>query len=543
MNKLFVPLLSILLTIAGSDNLSDRLDRAEMWIDEAPASSLAILDSMDVRSIHKKINKARFSLLYSMALDRSDVKITSDSVISMAVAWYKRYGSDNDKLNTYYCCGRIFENRGDDKTAMEYYAKAEVYVGPQSDEISTGLLYMRIAGIAKEVFDEKEAFNLYSKACGFFEEVGDTNRYAATLSGKISCSDVLQDYNSVVTLLQEFKSLWPGLSSRNKNNYYQQIIGYHLAVKDYERARFELKEYVSVFDSSDVNWLNVSEYYLALGMSEESIDALQAFKKIHPEYKKEPDYFLLSSRLYEDIQDYPKALESYKCYHSLKDSVNRVIFDNDTEFIMERYEKDLHIERAKESRIIIVMFSVLVFCVLLYFTTRRIKKQKEENRRMALDQEMYTDLVVQLKKERDELRRTLSSSTHADLQSMNILQDRLELLNRLFVAGIAENGAMSRSAYAEVERLVGNRNEFLYTTRMTFSAAHPEFIEFLEEKNLDIEEIEYCCLLAIGLRVKEIGAYMNKSTYYNLSSDIRKKLGLSERDTNLSNYLKNLLRH
>ena len=82
---------------------------------------------------------------------------------------------------------------------------------------------------------------------------------------------------------------------------------------------------------------------------------------------------------------------------------------------------------------------------------------------------------------------------------------------------------------------------FLYTTRMTFAAAHPDFISYLELKGLTEHEIEYCCLYAIGLKGKEIGQYIKRACHYNESSDIRAKLGLGKHDTNLSNYLRDLL--
>lgn len=76
---------------------------------------------------------------------------------------------------------------------------------------------------------------------------------------------------------------------------------------------------------------------------------------------------------------------------------------------------------------------------------------------------------------------------------------------------------------------------------MTFIAAHPKFIRHLESKGLTENEIEYCCLYVIGLKGKEIREYINRASHYNESSDIRAKLGLGKHDTNLSNYLKNLL--
>lgn len=45
----------------------------------------------------------------------------------------------------------------------------------------------------------------------------------------------------------------------------------------------------------------------------------------------------------------------------------------------------------------------------------------------------------------------------------------------------------------------------------------------------------------IGLKGKDIGSYIRKKRHYIYSSEIRKKLGLGEHDTNLGIYLRNLL--
>ena len=89
---------------------------------------------------------------------------------------------------------------------------------------------------------------------------------------------------------------------------------------------------------------------------------------------------------------------------------------------------------------------------------------------------------------------------------------------------------------------MSNRKGFIDSTRLSFAIAHPRFLIFLKEKGLTDLEIGYCCLHAIGLRVKEIVSYLNSRSYYNASSAIRKKLGLSEHDTNMINYIQNLLK-
>ena len=71
--------------------------------------------------------------------------------------------------------------------------------------------------------------------------------------------------------------------------------------------------------------------------------------------------------------------------------------------------------------------------------------------------------------------------------------------------------------------------------------SHPQFIQYLETCGLTVYEIYICCLYAIGLRGKEVGEYTGLKRHYTISSDIRKKLGLSEHHTNLNKYIQSLL--
>ncbi|MDE6740731.1 MAG: hypothetical protein K2J58_00185 [Muribaculaceae bacterium] len=67
------------------------------------------------------------------------------------------------------------------------------------------------------------------------------------------------------------------------------------------------------------------------------------------------------------------------------------------------------------------------------------------------------------------------------------------------------------------------------------------FINF-EDHGLTESEINYVCLYAIGLRGKDVGAYMKKRSHVNMSSDIRRKLGIDRHETNIGIYVRKLLK-
>ena len=101
----FIPTLVVLTSLLGcttQQDFGDRLLSIESYIDERPDSALAALDTLRSEKIRGRKGKAKYSLLYSMALDKTDCELTTDSIIAPAVDWHSRHGSPDERLKAYY---------------------------------------------------------------------------------------------------------------------------------------------------------------------------------------------------------------------------------------------------------------------------------------------------------------------------------------------------------------------------------------------------------------------------------------------------------
>ena len=116
------------------------------------------------------------------------------------------------------------------------------------------------------------------------------------------------------------------------------------------------------------------------------------------------------------------------------------------------------------------------------------------------------------------------------------------MLIGLLSTQITENESYAKPYGTWRDKLIQNKDEFMNTTRLAFKASHPRFIEYLEEHGLNEYEINYLCLYAIGLKGKEVGNYMQLRRHYNISSEIRSKLGIDEHETNIGIYIRKLLK-
>lgn len=128
-----------------------------------------------------------------------------------------------------------------------------------------------------------------------------------------------------------------------------------------------------------------------------------------------------------------------------------------------------------------------------------------------------------------------------DEKAMAVIRQRLSVLDKVIASRISSDDKLYRSSEEDIEVLMADREEFLRSTKIVFEESHPKFIAYLHEKGLTDWEIGYCCLYTLGLKGKDIGEYIQKKRHYIISHEIRQKLGLSEHDTNISIYLRDLL--
>lgn len=173
-----------------------------------------------------------------------------------------------------------------------------------------------------------------------------------------------------------------------------------------------------------------------------------------------------------------------------------------------------------------------------------LEKQKAELEceRQSLAAENLHLKIQQLEDESASLKGILEKRKDLAKPIEDAIRIRIEMLNGLLATQITDNDAYAKPYGTWRDQLVQDKDEFLNTTRLAFKAYHPRFIEYLEEHGLTESEINYICLYAIGLRGKEAGEYIQLKRHYHISSDVRKKLGIDEHQTNIGIYIRKLMK-
>ena len=117
------------------------LDKAAELIEMNPDSSLSILNTLKLDNLSINEERARYALLKSMALDKNFIDVTNDSLTSIALSYYKKHGTPDEKLKAYYYNCIVYLNAEDYEYALDNCLTAEKYVDKCIDYVSIGRLY------------------------------------------------------------------------------------------------------------------------------------------------------------------------------------------------------------------------------------------------------------------------------------------------------------------------------------------------------------------------------------------------------------------
>ena len=221
-------ILSILLTgCTGERATKDAMKNAEALMEESPDSALTILKSMPQEKLITKELKARYSLLYAMALDKNYIDTTNLDVISPAIEYYSRYGSPIEKMKTYFYQGCIYANRRENDRAMYCWQLSlddslnvddNHYKSLINSAIS--VIYSRNRNYEQELYYTREALKYERMA-------GDSVGIWAITGHLAACYANMQMYEDADRVYDEFFSMhiYDSLKyARRRLNYAKDLI-------------------------------------------------------------------------------------------------------------------------------------------------------------------------------------------------------------------------------------------------------------------------------------------------------------------------------
>lgn len=578
---------SMVVSCGGNTEIDSRLTKAEDIMEQHPDSSMAILSGMDRAKLGSDKEHARYALLMSMALDKNYIDTTTFDVLQPAIDCYldKGKGTPDDKLRTYYYQGRIFQNKGDIDNAIKIFAKALDNTHGAQDSLCISRTLVAQAALYFELYDFESYTNNHLRAAKIYKNHSYKDYEFDCLLNALNGANLITNKalaDSILNLCASFSSL--------NEAQQQKFNGYKMSYLARHGTQKELSEIVrkQQADSYDVNGLlNLASVYNKLS---DNTKAKQLLDDVHDSGVNFDTlkYQAILIPVLRDLGDYKQAFLTYWDFSHKTDSIHSILIEQNQRSIEEKHDLELKAqnEAIEKSKIfwssigIIVALALGVIILLLILRSNKAKKElafqkaksaelendrlKTESEKLALEKsrlalenenlqlerdnkaleaENLAHRVETLENESESLKNLIANtSEEIPLEVQSAIKVRIEMLNSLLAGYITSNEQYEKPYDTWVKELTDNTEEFMNSNRLAFQVSHPRFIEYFEEHGLTVDEINYVCLYAIGLRGKEVGNYMKKRSHVNISSAIRKKLGIDKHETNIGIYVRKLLK-
>ena len=489
-------------------------------------SCLAVLRGIDTTGLTRPADKARYSLLHAMALDKNYIDTTDLSVVATAVQYYTRWyrPGRKDKFYTWYYKGRIEENAKDYDAALHSYLEAERRMGATNNLYRTRL-YFGFERVYGHTLSYNQRFEAAKNALKYARFVNYGSYHSDALLDCASSASSVFKHREAEEYLKQYESLFgKGLNHHHSMYYLTKMHCYEMR----EHLRDSSEYYMYKYIECEGDRVDVVACLMNCMLRED----YEYGEKLLKQYGDNiPATGLTASSLYNFIStinerngDYSAALANMRKSVELLDNTYSYSVYNDISSQAEKYHGKL-----QKAKLLSVLLCVIILALsVVFWYVSLLRKRKYQN--MLLNQEYETisaqyrilndalwgkdyvgDDIFKVKDRIEGIGSTLSSKGNVDFST----------LSAMIVAKLGQE------KYVEIISLL--------------TAIHcKDFHRILIDRGMDNMETTICSLFLLDLTTKEISFIIKRSGIRNDCSEIRKKLGISKDSGYLSDELKRI---
>ena len=527
------------------------LDHAAVIMNEKPDSAKLVLDGIRRSELRTRATRARFALLYSQAMDKCYIDTDNDSLISVALKYYTKHGTDHEKAMVYYYQSVVFQNGKNVEAEVEALINAQTYVEKSNDEYLQALIYHVLANKYYNQMHYDDAIELYKKSAELFTKL--ENKYNALLAYE-GCRNALTITGNL-NEATEFGKI--ALSLAEEMNIVERIIPIrisnylHSDSKSSEELH-SIKQYIIQRKER----LGVEQYrYLGdVYENENKIDsALYYYKSYirHIDNKSHASLGLILkiSRLSELIGDKETALE----YAKLHSVISGNVYNSERKSLiqdLERKYKAKHIKEEylalrKQQKLTIIICSLIAFILIIaivYATHRYMVKIKSKQCEYEVYVAQYETQHSSLEKQYNSLLNTVGAYTKESgeqgFKLVEALENRLESIRTLAEYAYKYGEISPQMFYSKFQEQITfsrNKNDSLSQDILEIAdMLNNGFISYLRKQYPEMTkyDLAYCGLILLGFTpdsIRVLYNHTNIQSLYIIRSRIRTKMKLDRK--------------
>lgn len=480
--KNYIVFLSALLVICGCKQEYHRLLNIESYIQERPDSALTELQTINTSNIISAQERALYSLLKTMALDKNYVDITDLSEIEPAVSYYRHHKKGDHYCTALFYKGRINYNGGDFSSAVSSFQEAEKWT---DSPYWRSMIFSHLGYTYNKCFNNSEEIAFAEKALEIVKELN--NPFAIQQSMSALAAAYLNN-----RMFRQADSLLVSLCSAEPPYYIAYPQRADLMIKqllpDYEEIK-------SLFETGIKNNVEMTEEYLseyayALYKTGDKQSAEAIFRKLS-QTGKEPEVWFWKGKMLEDEGDFQTALEGRKMCDILADSLVREKLSQSVfkaQAAQYKLESELAIHKRKQT----VFLSIFTILVLLMISSYIIRRFRRKQRALASDLERL-EMIAEESESMLQLAREDLVDTRSKLDNTESkLLELRRLFARTYQAQFAEIGQMfdyCRTETSPNRKVIENYKEKVTQIVLELHLGEKAQKDFEDRINRDLDNI------------------------------------------------------
>ena len=505
---LYIGIILLLLGITGCRKhypVAEKLLQAEAVMNEYPDSALNLLKDIAQPELKTQAHHARYALLYSQALDKNYIDLTSDSLINIAVDYYKDRDDVKAKFLSYYYLGRIYTNANNLTQATLAYMEAEQLLDEFGDDYAAGLLYTQMGNIYRNYYDYPKALQSYRLSTEYFHKA---DKPLHKLYGMLRQSSI---YKSMNKETDSFHILYNTLIEAKETNQTSII---HSCLGDLIMLCLNMnkqEEAVSFYNEL-INHYSIermtSSFYASLGLlmaKEKNVEKSQLYiNKAWERARTQSDsvhLYYISSQVEQLSSSYQKAFSDLEQSitlqnRSVREALQQPILTTQMDFLRQKMELQKYkVQSERQMWIIGVVLTILLVVAAVYGVSVYIKRQREKYLKQIRKQVARIELLKDEK---------------------NGMEGEVRKLNQLLLQGgeLKDELMQAKGEWTRLEDIRAlelytrlRQDPSLYNPSADYDAllrwvdiASVRFAERLQESypHLNVSEITLCCLVRMG---------------------------------------------
>ena len=528
----------IVLFLSGCSEKSDTYNifsTAEQLMNTQPDSSLHLLEKIDSKQLVTKEGKARYALLYSQALDKNYIDVTNDSLINIAVDYYKeKSGHKYYSMLSHYYKARVEYNRKSYSQSIVTAAIAEKLALEIEDYFHLGYIYQCLSQNYTMAYNSVEELRYIEMAYECFKRAGREIHSQYCLMNIARAHTANRDYKKAIDGYEHLLSI---IDKNNNVHLFERCLhNYaHTLVVD-EQFCIAKNVLLQLNAMSQCKWevtdyCNLARIY---NKEEKSDSALYYLNKAKEIITEKTDSVFVFRTLYEMCiadNNHKDALSYLKKIDLIQDSITDVTLEQAV-IASHRDYLLFEAEQAKMNAaynknllklwviILIALIAILFFAVLYYH-----ESVKRKNIEIKTAVEDLSKLNMSFKLQKNDL-------IDARQQIFNIFSNQFTILDELVNTYLDFEGSSKSSSAVlrELEKCIAgfSSQQRLDELNDAVNSSMNNIVERLSEQvpSVNKNEINLFLYLCAQFSPRVISLFMNDKleNIYNKKSRLKKKI-------------------